>query len=232
MAFGLVITSVEELRGLYRPPARPALAKQLDRLDGHCRALIAHSPLVMVASAGADGRSDASPRGGPPGFVRVLDDHRLCFGDLAGNNRLDTLENLLDRPGVGLLFLVPGLDETLRVNGRAAVTTDPDVLDRCALDGLRPRVAVGVDVDEVYIHCAKALRRGGVWQPDRWPDLSDLPTVACMLRDHYSLPDLDEAAVQQRLDESYEVTMWLAGGDTPPITGDTPAPSPASDGAR
>jgi hypothetical protein len=219
--FGSVVSSGAELRTLYGSPTRPALAKQLDRLDEHCRALIAHSPLVVVASVDHAGRSDASPRGGPPGFVRVLDDHRLCFADLAGNNRLDTLENLLERPGIGLLFLVPGLDETLRINGRAQLTTDPEVLDSCVVAGVRPRLAVGVVVEEAYIHCAKALRRGGAWRPDAWPDLSDLPTIACMLRDHYALPELDdEMAVRRRLDESYAVTMWLAGGDTPPAVGD------------
>jgi PPOX class probable FMN-dependent enzyme len=196
------------------------VAKQIDHLDGHCRALIAHSPFLVMATAGADGRCDSSPRGGPAGFVRVLDDHRLAIPDLAGNNRLDSLENILEHPGVGLLFFVPGLDETLRVNGAAQLSNDVAVLDVCTINDVRPRLVVAVRVEAAYIHCAKALRRSGLWQPELWPDTSGLPTIACVLRDHYALPDLDLAAVEERLAQSYQLTMWLAGGEAPPITGD------------
>jgi PPOX class probable FMN-dependent enzyme len=215
-----MVTSVAGLREIYRPPSRPAVAKQLDRLDGHCRTFIAHSPFVTLASADAAGRCDVSPRGGPPGFVRVLDDHTLALPDLSGNNRLDSLQNLVSCDGVGLLFLVPGLDETLRVNGRAVVSTDPEVLARCPVGDVEPRVAVVVAVDEAFLHCAKALRRSRLWDPDGWPDRSDMPSVACMLRDHYDLPEMDLAATERRLAESYRRTLWRAGGDTPVVTGD------------
>jgi PPOX class probable FMN-dependent enzyme len=220
MAFASTVRSIGELRDLYQPPSRPAIAKQLDRLDAHCQALIDRSSFLVLATSDADGHCDASPRGGPPGFVKVLDEHRLCLPDLSGNNRLDSLENLLEHPGVGLLFFVPGLDETLRVNGDAVITTDPEVLDACAIGDLRPRVALGVDVREAFIHCAKALRRGSLWRHDQWPDRTGLPTVACMLRDHYDLPELDVAAVERRLASSYSSTMWLAGGNTPALHGD------------
>ena len=133
MGFDSVITSSDQLRALYPPPSRPAVAKQLDRLDDHCRALIGHSSFLVMATADRTGAADASPRGGPPGFVKVLDDHRLCIPDLAGNNRLDSLENLVQHPQVGLLFFVPGLDETLRINGTAELTTDAAILDVCTL---------------------------------------------------------------------------------------------------
>lgn len=220
--FGGAVTSAGGLREIYREPSRPAVAKQIDHLDHNCRAFIAHSPFVVVSTADDSGRCDTSPKGGPPGFVTVLDEHRLAIPDLSGNNRLDSLQNIVRSNGIGLLFLVPGLGETLRVNGRAMVTTDPAVLDACTFDDLRPRVAVGVTVEEAYIHCAKALRRSGLWDPDAWPDLSDLPSTACMLRDHYALPDMDVAAVERRLDQSYDRTLWLAGGDTPPVEGDRP----------
>jgi PPOX class probable FMN-dependent enzyme len=220
--FGGAVTSEGGLREIYRPPSPTAVAKQIDHLDHNCRAFIAHSPFVVVSTADDTGRCDTSPKGGPPGFVRVLDDHHLAIPDLSGNNRLDSLQNLVRSDGIGLLFLVPGMGETLRVNGRATVTTDTAVLDACALDDLRPRVAVGVTVEEAYIHCAKALRRSGLWDPDAWPDLSDLPSAACMLRDHYALPGMDVAAVERRLEESYDRTLWLAGGDTPPVAGDQP----------
>ncbi|HET6949802.1 MAG TPA: pyridoxamine 5'-phosphate oxidase family protein [Acidimicrobiales bacterium] len=214
------ITGVAGLREVYRPPSRPALAKQIDHLDANCRAFVARSPFVTLATADAEGRCDVSPRGGPPGFVRVLDEHALAIPDLSGNNRLDSLQNILSGGGVGLLFMIPGLDETLRVNGRGTVTTDPAVLDRCPVGDVVPRVAVCVTVDEAYIHCAKALRRSRLWDPDGRPDLSDMPSVACMLRDHYGMPELDTAAVERRLEESYARTLWRAGGDTPAITGD------------
>jgi PPOX class probable FMN-dependent enzyme len=173
-----------------------------------------------MATADAGGRCDVSPKGGPPGFVRVLDEHHLGIPDLSGNNRLDSLQNLVANPGIGLLFLVPAFGETLRVNGRAAISTEPTVLDACAVGDVAPRVVVLVTVEEAYIHCAKALRRAGLWEPEQWPDLADLPSAACMLRDHYDLPDMDVTAVERRLAESYARTLWLAGGDTPSVTGD------------
>jgi len=207
------ITTVDGLREVYRPPSKPAVAKQIDHLDHNCRAYIAHSPFVTVATADAQGRCDVSPKGGPPGFVTVLDDHRLGIPDLSGNNRLDSLQNLVANAGIGLLFLVPGFGETLRVNGTAAISTDPDVLDACAVGDIVPRVVILVTVEEAYLHCAKALRRSGLWEPDQWPDLAELPSAACMLRDHYDLPDMDLAAVEQRLENGYRTTLWQAGGE-------------------
>lgn len=214
MSFSHALTSVEALRTVYRAPSKPSLAKEIDHLDEHCRALIAHSPFVLLATGDAHGNMDVSPKGGRPGFVRVLDEGRLAIPDLAGNNRLDSMRNVVESPGIGLLFCIPGLDETLRVNGRATVTTDPEVLAACTDADLAPNVAIGVDVEQAFIHCAKALRRSGLWDRDRWPDISDLPTAACMLRDHYDLPDLDLEAVERRLEHSYATTTWkVAGGD-------------------
>jgi PPOX class probable FMN-dependent enzyme len=216
VGFQSTITSAEGLREIYRDPSKPALAKQIDHLDQNCRAFIEHAPFLVLASTDDEGRCDVSPKGGPPGFVSVLDEHRLGIPDLSGNNRLDSMENLVRNAGIGLLFCIPGLDETLRVNGRAELTTDPDVLDACTVRDIRPRVVIGVNVEEAYIHCAKALRRAGLWEPEAWPDVSELPTVACMLRDHYAMPELDLAAVERRLEESYAKTTWLAGGEDVP----------------
>ena len=215
MPFDAALTSEAELREIYPRPARPSVEKEVDRLDEHCRAFIAHSTLVVVATADARGGCDVSPKGGPPGFVKVLDEHRLAIPDLSGNNRLDSLGNLTERAGIALLFCIPGLDETLRVNGRATITADPAVLEACTVEAHRitPRTAIGVDVETAFIHCAKALRRGGVWQPDTWPDRSGMPSIACILRDHYGQPDLDLEAVERRLDESYSTRMWLPGGE-------------------
>jgi hypothetical protein len=212
MPFASAVTTADELRRLYPMPAKPSVAKEVDRLDEHCRAFVAHATFVVMATAGADGACDASPKGGPPGFVTVLDEHRLAIPDLSGNNRLDSIGNLVDNPGIALLFCIPGLDETLRVNGVATITTDAEVLAASEVRGIVPKVAIGVDVVTAFLHCAKALRRGSVWTPDEWPDTSELPSVACMLRDHYALPGLEVEAVQARLDDSYQNRMWLAGG--------------------
>jgi PPOX class probable FMN-dependent enzyme len=206
--FDDLLTDQSGLRTVYRSPAEPALRKEIDHLDDHCRSFIAHSPILVLSTAGADGRCDASPKGGPPGFVVVLDEHRLAIPDLSGNNRLDSLSNLVENPFVALLFLIPGVDETLRVNGRAGVTTDETVLEACSVHDKRPKAAIGIEVETAYIHCAKALKRGEVWQPERWPDLADLPSPACMLSDHMALPDLTPEVVESALAESYATRLW------------------------
>lgn len=205
------ITTTDELRAIYRPPGAPALRKQHAAIDDHDRAFIAHAPFVIVATSDTAGRCDVSPKGGPPGFVTVLDDGTVVIPDLAGNNRLDSLQNLLDNAGIGLLFLIPGIDETLRVNGRARLSTDPTVLAASAVGGVVPKVAIAVDVEEAYIHCAKALRRGSVWQAEQWPDTSDMPSVACMLRDQVA-PEVEVEVIAQALEDGYERTMWQTGG--------------------
>lgn len=203
-----VLTDAGDLRSIYRPPAEPALRKEIDRLDDHCRAFIAHAPLVVVSTAAADGRCDGSPKGGPPGFVAVLDDHHLALPDLAGNNRLDSLTNLVENPFLALLFLVPGSDETLRVNGRGVITRDDAVLDACAVHDKRPKAAVVVEVGSAYLHCAKALKRGEVWQPERWPDRSDLPSAACMFSDHMAMPGLTPEVIGSALEENERTGLW------------------------
>jgi PPOX class probable FMN-dependent enzyme len=210
MPFQSPITSTEQLRQRYRPPSRIVANKAVDHLDGGAADLIAKSPFFVLATASGGG-TDASPRGGPPGFVAVLDSRRLAFGDLSGNNRLDSLANLVSEPQVGLLFLVPGLDETLRVNGRATVTTDPEVLSACTIDGRRPKVAVGVDVVECFVHCAKAFRRSALWEPGSWPAPEDRPSAACIFNDQLQL-GLDPQVIEDDLEAGYAATMWESGG--------------------
>jgi PPOX class probable FMN-dependent enzyme len=209
------IGSLDELREHYRPPGSGALAKQLDHLEEHNRSLIARSTLVMVATSDGDGHLDVSPRGGPAGWVTVLDDHHLAIPDLSGNNRLDTLSNIVVNGGIGLLFIVPGMDETLRINGTAIVTTAPDVLDRVDVAGRPPRTAIVVEVHDAYIHCAKAFRRAAAWTPDEWPDRSGLATVGCMFRDQMGLTDIEGSVIDERLEAGYEVSLWEPGGTAP-----------------
>ena len=203
------ITSVDELRTIYRRPKGPPLDKEHPAITDHDRAFIAHAPFVVIGTADADGRCDVSPKGGPPGFVATLPDGTVAVPDLSGNNRLDSMENLLDNGRVGLLFLIPGIEETLRVNGTATLSTAADVLDACTVNGARPRVAIVVEPDEVYIHCGKALRRSSLWERTGWPDTSGMPTVACMLRDQVA-PTAEVEVIEQALEDGYERTLWQA----------------------
>jgi PPOX class probable FMN-dependent enzyme len=210
VAFPGEIPTDDDLRRHYRPLTTIVRRKEIDHIDAAARTFIERSPFVVLATSGPDG-CDASPRGGPPGFVAVLDDHRLAIGDLSGNNRLDSMSNIVATSAIGLLFMVPGVEETLRVNGRAAITTDDRVLDAAAIDGRRPRVAIGVDVEGCYIHCGKALRRGGLWEPDSWLAPTERPSPACILRDHIDL-DVEPAAIERALEDDYRATLWEAGG--------------------
>jgi len=205
------IGSLEELREHYRNPAQRSLDKEVDHLDVHCRDFIAHAPFAVLATVNGDGRVDTSPKGGPPGFVAVLDDHTLVVPDMSGNNRLDSMGNIVMAGGASLLFLVPGTDETLRVVGRASLSINSDVLDACPIDGMRPNVAIVVDVQTAYIHCAKALRRSSLWDTERWPDTSTMSTPACMLRDHVGL-EATVAQTEAALEASYQATTWAMGG--------------------
>jgi hypothetical protein len=174
--FTSVVTSEADLRAVGGTPSELACRKQIEGLDAHARAFIAHAPFLLLATAGVAGRCDVSPRGDAPGFVLVLDDRHLAVPERPGNKRFDSLRNILENPHVGLIFLVPGREETLRVNGRACVARDEGLLERLAVQGKRPHFAIGVQVQEVFLHCAKAFRRSGLWQPAAWPDLAGLPS--------------------------------------------------------
>jgi uncharacterized protein len=205
------MTSAEDLRSVYRTPGGGAIDKAIQHLDQHCIDYLAKSPFFVLSTANADGTCDGSPKGGHPGFVQALDEHRLAWADLAGNNRLDSFENLVTNDGVALLFLIPGMDETLRVNGRAELTTDPELCQRLAIDGKPARAAVVVTVAEAYVHCAKAFRRSALWSTETWLDPSDRPNAACMLKDHAAI-DVDASVIEDALDRDAETTLWEPGG--------------------
>jgi uncharacterized protein len=206
--FGELVTSEMELRAVVPAPAEaaPAVLKQIDHLDEHCRDFIARAPFFLLATAGANGDCDASPRGGPPGFVRVLDERRLLVPEFPGNRRADSHRNLLENPRAAMLFTIPGLRETLRVAGRACITRDEALLADLAVNGRAPKLGIGLEVEEAFIHCAKAFIRSGLWQPETWPD--ELPSPSAILRDHIDLPDVSDEQVAARLRESYEKTLY------------------------
>ena len=190
------INSVASLRALYAQPSERAVRKQLDHLDRHCRKYISLSPFLVMASADGDGRQDASPRGGDPGFVKILDERTVLIPDSPGNNRLDTLENLISRPSLGLLFMIPGVDETLRINGKASLRTDAALIDLCASERRRPPLVIAVAVREAYLHCAKSLMRSKLWDAGAKLERSALPSMGQMLKDQIGAqgePESNEA---------------------------------------
>jgi PPOX class probable FMN-dependent enzyme len=194
------------LRALYGAPSELSLKKQLTRLDPHCRRFIALSPFLVLATVGKDGLPDASPRGDAPGFVSVLDDETLLVPDRRGNNRLDSLQNISEQSGVGLIFFVPGINETLRVNGHARITTDAALLARFAVDGKVPRTGLLVAVKEVYYHCAKALIRAKLWDSSRHIARKEFPSLGRILADQ--IAGTDAAATEQTIAEGYRERLY------------------------
>ncbi|MEG0921143.1 MAG: pyridoxamine 5'-phosphate oxidase family protein [Comamonas sp.] len=189
-----MITTLDQLRIIYAQPAERAVRKQLDHLDVHCQRFIALSPLCVLASGGIDGAMlDASPRGGLPGFVKVVDDKHLLLPDAGGNNRLDSISNLLHDPRVGLLFMVPGVDETLRVNGVVRLRDEADFINRFVGERQLPKLVMEVEVHEAYLHCAKALMRSKLWSVEAQVERSVLPTLNQIIHDQIGQQAVPEA---------------------------------------
>jgi PPOX class probable FMN-dependent enzyme len=200
--FEKIVNSEERLRAVLGHPSERALGKEQSKLDAHCRTFIAHAPFLILGTSDATGRCDVSPKGDQPGFVKVLDETHLAIPDRIGNNRLDGMRNILHNPHVGLIFLVPGREDTLRVNGRAWIVEDDAILDAMIVQGKRPPFAIGVEVEEAFMHCPRAFMRAGLWKPERWPDVSDVPSMAAMLWDQLptrlSFPSADAYEADQR----------------------------------
>lgn len=189
MNFSNVVRTEAELRALMGGPvAPPVVEKTLSSLDRHCVAFIGPAPFLLIASGDSGGRMDISPKGDAPGFVKVLDKTTLAIPDRPGNQRFDTFRNLFESPRVGLIFLVPGKRETLRISGRAEVVWDADLLETLAANGKTPALALAVHVEEAFFHCAKCMIRSHLWLPERWPSLEGLPTLAETMKDAASVP--------------------------------------------
>ena len=189
-----------------RPPTRLQSASRSTISTITCRSFIARSPFFLLATANSAGDCDASPRGGPPGFVTVLDERRLVVPEYPGNRRADSHRNLLDNPHAALLFAIPGLRETLRVAGRACITRDEALLADLGVNGRAPKLGIGLEVEEAFIHCAKAFIRSSLWQPETWPQ--ELPSASAILRDHIDAPDVTTEDVAARLEEGYAKTLY------------------------
>ena len=206
-----IVADEAALRSLYPATHTLAAQKSLPHLDPHAREFIRRSPFLTIGTQNRDGRADVSPRGDPAGFVHVVDDHRLAIPDRPGNNRLDTLSNILANPNVGLLFLVPGFDDTLRVNGTARLSTDPALLRHMAVNDRVPTLAIVVTVTEVFLHCAKAFRRSRLWDPDARQDRKEMPSLLKMILDQTTGAPQDPAEMRKiddGLEADYRSSMY------------------------
>lgn len=205
------ITDEAALRGLFEATHELAALKGLGSLDIHAQAFIRRSPFVCIGTQDLIGHADVSPRGDPVGFVKILDQNTLAIPDRPGNNRLDSLVNIIANPTVGLLFMIPGFNDTLRVNGQASLVTDPDLLELMSVNDRLPKIAIVVKVTEAFLHCAKAFRRSHLWDRDHLQDRSEMPSLMKMLLDQTSgAPDDDEAMgeLDDGLEAEYKRSMY------------------------
>lgn len=206
-----MIGSENELRARYGEVHPLAIAKSRPALDEYSRQFIAMSPFLVVSTADASGKADLSPRGDPPGFVHVVDDTTILIPDRPGNNRLDTMSNITANPNVGCLFFIPGFEDTLRLNGKARITGDAELLGRCAVNGKVPKTGILVTVEEVFMHCAKALKRSKLWQPDYRQDRSQMPSIARIIMAQTSETGVDEkeaAAADKDVEGDYKTGLY------------------------
>jgi PPOX class probable FMN-dependent enzyme len=205
--FSDIVTSEAQLREVLGHPTYLAANKAVTALDEHCRAFIASSPFMLIASSDANGNVDISPKGDPAGFVQVLDERTLAIPDRPGNRRGDTFRNILQNPKVGLFFFVPGKQETFRVSGKAMIVRDLWLRERLAVRGKIPDFAIVVSIEEAFLHCAKCVIRSGIWEQEKWPELEGLASLARVMIDHGKLAD-SEAKVQTLIDESYRNRLY------------------------
>jgi PPOX class probable FMN-dependent enzyme len=211
--FAAVVADESGVREVIGTPMELAAKKAIPKLDKYCRELIQRSPFLTIGTANANGKADVSPRGDQPGFVLILDDNTIFIPERPGNNRVDTLINITENPNVGLLFMVPGFDETLRVNGRASVVKDEALLERCAVKGRVPKIGVMVAIEEAYLHCAKAFRRSKLWDPDSRQDRKEMPSLGKIILDQTAeanKPPADDEVkvVDEYIEDNYRNELY------------------------
>ncbi|CAG9606791.1 pyridoxamine 5'-phosphate oxidase family protein [Pseudoneobacillus rhizosphaerae] len=206
--FHSLIETEEELRVLIGTPSEIVKRKTINHLDHHCKNFISKSPFLVISTSDKSGSCDVSPRGDKPGFVLILNENYLIIPERPGNKRMDTMFNILSNPHIGLQFLIPGLGETLRVNGRAFLVKDPEILEQMMAKGKTPLIGIGVEVEECFMHCAKALIRSGLWEPSTWSGKDTLPSAAKILYEHAKLPGSSPETVETGLKESYAKRLY------------------------
>jgi PPOX class probable FMN-dependent enzyme len=203
-----IISSSDQLWALVGEPHPRVLAKELPALDEKARAFIEASPFLVMATTGADGTCDAGPKGGPPGFVQVVDDTRLLIPEFPGNRRFDGVQNLVERHGIGLLFVVPGISETLRVNGFARLSREPGLLEQCAVDGRPPWFVADVEVRQVFSHCGKAFLRSELWKPASWPEADEVASPSRTIAQAAAETRRPESEVRKEVEERYRPELY------------------------
>jgi PPOX class probable FMN-dependent enzyme len=196
------------LVGSYAAVSKGAALKDIGRIDVHMGRFIGLSPLCLVATADASGKQDVTPRGDPPGSFKVLDERTIALADRPGNNRLDTLKNLLENPEIALIFLIPGIADTVRVAGTARLSVDPELLASMAVQGKEPKCAIVISVRQAYLHCAKALLRSKLWQPDYVQPRGAFPSISRMVGDQIGLSEEDKKTGEARTERAYKDGLW------------------------
>ncbi|MBU8905405.1 MSMEG_1061 family FMN-dependent PPOX-type flavoprotein [Desertibacillus haloalkaliphilus] len=185
------ITSEEELREIIGHPHQLVLKKSISFIDEKCKVFISTSPLLFLSTSDSHGKCDVSPRGDLPGSIKILNNKQLVIPDRPGNKRLDSILNILTNPQIGLIFLIPGVEEVLRINGRATVINDGEILSKMSLKGKTPSLGIGVDVEECFIHCPRALKESKIWSPDMWPEKEEVPAMMDIFRAHLKVNGID-----------------------------------------
>lgn len=207
-AFRDTITTLDELRGVIPARAPGSPDKEIDIIDEHARDYIARASFMLLASSNAAGRCDVSPKGDRPGFVQVLDEHTMVIPDRPGNQRADSLQNIIENPRVGTLFIIPGVEWTLRVNGRATIVRDADVLARCTVNGKAPALGIAVHAEEVYLHCPKCFIRANLWDTEGWMPKDEQPSWASILKDHANIQAIPTEVVEKALAKDEQEGLW------------------------
>ena len=202
------IASVTELWAIVGEPAERVITKETPSLDERGRAFIASSPFAMLATTAADGSVDVSPKGGPRGFAHVLGPTRIVVPEFPGNRRLDGVKNLVERSGVGVIFVIPGISETLRVNGRGCLTRDPELRAACAVDGKEPWFCIDIAVEQVFSHCGKAFLRSGLWRPESWPDADAVPSPSNTITERALAQSRPEREIRAEVEEEYRPLLY------------------------
>lgn len=202
------INTEQELRDLLGYPSELVMNKAIQKLDEHCRRFIAKSPFLCMSTSDASGACDVSPRGDTAGFVHILDDQHLVIPERPGNRRLDSIRNILANPYIGIIFMIPGLEETLRINGKACIVQDDDLLEQMKARGKKPMLGIGVQVEECYIHCAKAFKRSALWEPSSWLTSEERPHIPSILASHANMKGITSKEVELSLKDTYENRLY------------------------
>ena len=206
-----MIDNEDGLRSIFGNAEGLAVQKSRPGFDKYSRQFVAMSPFLVISTANAQGKADVSPRGDPPGFVHIVDDKTFLIPDRPGNNRLDTMVNIVENPNVACLFFIPGFEDTLRVSGKARITEDAELLKHCIVSGKQPKAGILVTADEVFLHCAKALKRSKLWQDDYRQDRAQMPSIARIIMEQVSEQGVDEKAVADAdasVEENYRKELY------------------------